>query len=368
MDRAGVRRMSVPLEEIRDAARRVLSELGPAAPEAATWPLISELGWFMIAVPEAQGGLGLGQGAAGVLQEELGRALSPAPYLGQTLAIEALVHSTAAGVQPLLQELMSGERRVATALGGAELTWGVEDTGRRVLDGTAHAAVSADLASHALVCCGQAQLVVLVPLAQPGVSVTARPAWDTSRRLFDLRFERAIVDESLVLAQGAPVQALAHRLGSVRDFGLAADSLGGGAAILEKTVEYLQTRRQFGRPLALFQALKHRCAELVTCLEAAQALRDSSLSGADGQPAAHPPQDSAARAAMVKQLACASYAAAAEEALQLHGGIGMTSEHDCHLYLKRALLTEQLGVNSRGSSQQLADRFLAACLTRGQAA
>ncbi len=130
----------------------------------------------------------------------------------------------------------------------------------------------------------------------------------------------------------------------MRDFGLAAESVGGAAALLEMTVEYLQTRQQFARPLAMFQALKHRCADLKALTEAAGALLQNSLTRAVGQDGHWKPAPEAVRAGKAaRQLACKAYARVAEESLQLHGGIGMTSEHDCHLFLKRAMLNEHLG-------------------------
>jgi alkylation response protein AidB-like acyl-CoA dehydrogenase len=129
-----------------------------------------------------------------------------------------------------------------------------------------------------------------------------------------------------------------------RDFALAAESVGGAAAILERTVHYLGDRQQFGRPLAMFQALKHRCADLKAQVEAASALlQDGLAKGADGDGAFAYSPATAAAAQAAKLLAATVYATVVEEALQLHGGIGMTSEHECHLFLKRAMLDEHLG-------------------------
>jgi alkylation response protein AidB-like acyl-CoA dehydrogenase len=120
---------------------------------------------------------------------------------------------------------------------------------------------------------------------------------------------------------------------------LAADGVGGASAALEMTVEYLQARKQFGRPLAMFQALKHRCADLKTQIAAAEALFWS-VAEARGDGA----QDPLLAAAGAKSYAAEVFDAVAEEAIQLHGGIGLTAEHPCHLFLKRALLNEALAV------------------------
>ena len=121
------------------------------------------------------------------------------------------------------------------------------------------------------------------------------------------------------------------------------------------TVEHLRTRKQFGRPLALFQALKHRCADLKTELAAAEALLNDSLM--------HLPDDLAGDEASLaakkaKYIACDVYAKLTEESLQLHGGIGMAVEYPCHLYLKRAMLSEHLGASPEAYQREIADAFL----------
>ena len=219
---------------------------------------------------------------------------------------------------------------------------------------------SADNASHVLLSTLNGEHVGLVATAQPGVTVIERATWDTTRRLFDLQFDAVELEEHHIVASGSQAQVLAMRLGVQRDFLLAADAVGGAAALLQMTVDYLQARTQFGRPLALFQALKHRCADLKAQTEAAEALLLDSLgreqmSSADGITSA----ELAGKAA--KQLACAAFATVAEEALQLHGGIGMTSEHNCHLFLKRALLNEHLGRAPDSYETGIADAFLASC-------
>jgi len=123
-------------------------------------------------------------------------------------------------------------------------------------------------------------------------------------------------------------------------------------------VDYLGTREQFGRPLALFQALKHRCADLKTRTEAARALLLDSLDRLQAQGARALAGEEAGRAGRAARLlACDAYAVVAEEAVQLHGGIAMSEEHDCHLFFKRAMLNEHLGRAPASYEQGLADRY-----------
>ena len=340
--------MNAELNELRDSARQVLDAEGLAAPEDKTWALARDLGWLLVAVPETQGGLGQGLAGACAFHAEIGRSLCAAPYLPAMLAMEAFVHS---GREDWIERL-NASGFVTAPLVDSALTIANGQT----ISGSASAVLSADRASHVLVGSEDGDCVALVALQQPAIVARHRQTWDTTRRLFDLHFDQVALDPALVLARGDDARALIRRLATHRDFALAADAVGGAAAALEMTVEYLKTRRQFGRPLALFQALKHRCADLKARVAAAEALLADSLArvGSDVHGAGAELLGKTA-----KSFAVAAYAAVAEEMLQLHGGIGMTAEHVCHLFLKRALLDEQLG---RLSSDELdiADALLRA--------
>lgn len=339
--------MNAEVNELRDSARQVMQGSGLAASEDETWPLIAELGWLMVGVPEELGGLGMGLDAACALHLEMGRALATAPCLSATLGIEALcAGDDIDGRESWLERLLTGEDYIAAPLVDSALAVEADR-----LTGTAAAVPSADRAGHLLVCSADGETVALVPMA--GIGVTHRLTWDETRRLFDVTFDDVALDPALVLARGDAARALVVRLAVVRDFALAADAVGGAAALLELTVDYLQTRRQYGRPLALFQALKHRCADLKAQTEAAEALLLDNLARVGEDEAAAP---GLARAARL--LACGAYADVAEESLQLHGGIGMTSEHVCHLFLKRAMLDEHLGTDQDRCALELAARLL----------
>lgn len=349
--------MNPELIELRDSARPVLAGNGLAADEARSWPLVLELGWLLVSVPEADGGLGQGLAGASAFYTELGRWLNGAPYISAMLGIDAIRHAARSDQAAWIDRLTTRDF-VTTPLADANLSLTNTAAGKPRLSGIATAVVSADRASHVLVCSADQSCVALVPLAQMGVEPTPRPTWDGTRRLFDVRFRDVELDGDLILARGAEARALARRLATHRDLALAADAVGGAGALLEMTVEYLQTRRQFGRPLALFQALKHRCADLKAQVCAAEALLADALSRIGDALAS----DEAERLGQgAKSFACAVYSRVAEEAVQLHGGIGMTAEHACHLYLKRALLDEQLGRGSGRYASAIADAFLRDC-------
>lgn len=345
--------MSPELTELRDSARQVLGAGGLSADEAKTWSQALELGWLLVALPEDLGGLGQGLAGASAFYAEFGRSLGAAPYVPAMLAIDAVRHAARADRADLLQRLTTRDF-VTTPLADTALSITHARGGRPRLRGTVSAVPSADRATHVLVCSVDETCVALVPMGQAGVERTSRPTWDGTRRLFDLRFTDVELDRDLILASGAIAQALSRRLAAHRDFALAADAVGGASAVLDMTIEYLQTRRQFGRPLALFQALKHRCADLKAQVCAAEALLLDSLLRV-GEALESAEAGTLGRGA--KSFACAVYARVAEEALQLHGGIGMTAEHPCHRFLKRALLDEQLGRGGR-YALDIADAFL----------
>ena len=316
--------MSMTRNELQDAAAKAFggSDLAPDATQS--WTLIADMGWLMMAVPEAQGGLGLGREAVGVIHQALGRTLVAGPAIAQMLVIEAL--SAAGGQDDLLGRAMAGEVMSASLAEGLS------------------AVPDADRASHVLQV--EAGRVALLPMA--GLAITARATWDKTRRLFDVDAGGAA---GIVLASGDAATALADRLSSLRSVALAADCIGGADAALRLTIDYLETRRQFDRPLALFQALKHRVADMKAALVAAEAL----FWARAGDDAA----DAVTMGAM-KAHAATVYRAIAEEAIQLHGGIGLTMEHPCHLFLKRATLNAVLGGDGDHWDAAMGRRMLAA--------
>ncbi len=352
--------MSIELAELTTSTRAVADGLGLAAGASQAWDQFAELGWLMLEIPEADGGLGLELPAACALYEELGRNLACAPFLAATLAIDAVCNASFAQREALLASLGSGERYAAVPLGDADLAPGA-GTAAGPLTGTAQAVTSADRASHVLVWTTARDCLALVATDAAGVELAERQTWDKTRRLCDVHLAGVEPDPDLVLARGADAEGAVARLLLRRDFALAAESIGGANAILERTVAYLGDRQQFGRPLAMFQALKHRCADLKAQVEAASALLHDSLARCrDASGALAVTADAAAAAQAAKLLAATAYTAVTEESLQLHGGIGMTAEHECHLFLKRAMLDEHLGRGRDTYAPFLADRLLGA--------
>jgi alkylation response protein AidB-like acyl-CoA dehydrogenase len=267
-----------------------------------------EQGWMGVELDEARGGLGLGTVAAAVLLEQVGRHLAPAPFLPSLLALGALARAADDGVreaEPWVQRLISGDAVGCVA-------WG---------DGPVVAAPEADVAVvHAV------GGVTAVDLAAHG-----RPARESAMDLTrTLGWLRGRVPD---LALGGPEAADA-----LVDLGatyVSAELLGGAARVLELTTEYAKQRHQFGRPIGSFQAVKHRCADMLVDVEGMR----STAYHAAWCVGAHDPE--APIAASVAKVWCSDASRRVmASGLQVHGGIGFTWEHDLHLFLKRAQLDQ----------------------------
>jgi alkylation response protein AidB-like acyl-CoA dehydrogenase len=316
-------------EELRASVRRLFTARSPwpavlARTESAEpvdrplWTALAvDIGCAGLPVPEKLGGAGASWREVAVVAEEVGRAVVPVPFLGSALATAALL---ACGDQEVLPAVATGERTAVLALplstppGSPLPTDG--GTVRSVADASA-----ADL--------------LVVPRADGLWAVEAAEVVRTPVTALDLT--RTLSD---VTFGAAPARRLADADGATRAWSaalttgavlLASEQLGLAEWCLETTVGYLKTRHQFGRPIGSFQGLKHRLAELWVALTQARAVaRYAAGCLADGDP------DTPVAAALA-QAHCGPVAVrAAEECVQMHGGIGFTWEHPAHLYLKRA--------------------------------
>lgn len=336
--------MKEVLNALRDSVRQVIEGTGLLGAETYLWQQCLELGWLLTAIPEELDGLGLGNIGATAIHLELGKGLCGAPYLPAMLAAEALCQSTTDDKSGWLAKLTDGELMTSPLADCAVIL-----DANQSLNGTLSAVQSADIASHVLAWTADADKIFLVALDQDGIEALERKTWDETRRLYDVHLNELPFAQQTLLGVGQHATAMINSLLAQRDFALAADAIGGATALLAMTVDHLQTRIQFKRPLAMFQSLKHRCADMKALIAASEAMLFDSLH------AASPEQ----KAAAAKHLACTSFAKVAEEALQLHGGIGMADEHPCHLFLKRAMLNVHLGRGGDVYEQNIAEAFLA---------
>jgi len=308
--------------------------------------LAAELGLAGLLVPEERGGAGASAREAAVVLEELGRAVAPVPFLTSAV-VATTVLIDAAG--DLLASLVAGERTAAlavplsTAPDAALPTLEADADGR--LTGTVTSVAGALEADVLLVpaSTGDGLAVYAVPASAAGIVPVV--SLDMTRQLADLTLD-AVTGE-LVVVDAEPAVRRALRAGAAL---LASEQLGVARWCLDTTVGYLTERRQFGRVVGGFQALKHRLADLYSGVESACA----AARYAAATLAADDPDVPVATA--VAQAFCGDLAVtAAEEAVQLHGGIGMTWEHPAHLYLKRAK-ADQIAFGTPGAHRaRLAD-------------
>lgn len=323
----------VPLERVR---RDMTTDAG-YAPDL--WAEVAALGWPAMAVPERHGGAGYGFEELAALFEETGRTLFPGPLLGSAvLATTALLHGgTDAQQQELLPLLAAGEVTATVAVGHAErpdspALIGTSAAGGIRLDGELPLVVDGHTADHLIVparVCGATELY-LVAGDTPGVTRRAQPTLDQTRRLATVTCEGVEVDDDARLAgDGAAVLAAVRTAGVIA---LACEQVGGARQVLEMATAYARSRKQFGRAIGSFQAVKHRLADMLVEVETA---RSAAYHAARALAAGD--DDEVAVAAPLAASHCAeAYERVAADALQVHGGIGFTWEHDVHLYLKRA--------------------------------
>jgi alkylation response protein AidB-like acyl-CoA dehydrogenase len=291
--------------------------------DLAAWKALADgMGLAGLLVPEAQGGQGATHREAAVVLEELGRAVAPVPYLtSAVVATEALLEC---GDEELLGRLASG-RAVGVLAVGLHRAPGTAFPAVRQEHGTLHGELTG-IADAAVAD------VLLVPAEDGGLyaveasdaTVTPQVSLDLTRPLATVTLDGA---RARHLGEAGPAVRRALRAGAGL---LASEQLGLAEWALTETVRYLKERKQFNRPVGGFQALKHRLAHL--WLEVA-GLRAAARNAADALATG----EEADLAVAVAQACAAPVAVhAAEEALQLHAGIGMTWEHPVHLYLKRA--------------------------------
>lgn len=315
------------------AARDLLTPGSTAAYSGEALRQAAELGLGGILVPEEAGGVSLDVVTAALVARELGRKLVASPLLGVSVAAATLAGFAAPGLAgEWLPRLASGDAIVGLALDGHDRP-GVRLAAGGRLDGRANWAVDAADADALLVAAATpaGPTLALVPTGLEGVSRETRRMAD-GRMLASVTFEDvALADDALL---GAGALEAAFRLACVW---VAANTCGMVEESFERTVEYLRQRRQFDRSLASFQALQHTLAAMLCDVEDAwSATQRAAIAIDEGDPRA------SFHAAVAKAKTSDVASAAVAECLQLHGGIGMTEEHDIGLYLKAARLSSEL--------------------------
>lgn len=319
-----------PLERVRAAADRDL------ACDPQVRDVVRELGVPALLVPEEHGGLGLSLLDAALAAEELGRRAAPVPFLGTAVLAPLALREAGSAQQQAqwLPRLASGDAVVgvalAEALGGARDAGGVRAEGGR-LHGRALFVVDGVQADAHLVADRDGHLHLVVAGAA-GLQCTPLRGTDATRPTAELHFDG--VQAQPLPASGRP---LLERLRAAAHAMLAADTLGAGWTMIEQSVAYARERRQFGRAIGSFQAVKHMCAEMAAELEITRALAWYAAHLFDETPAQAP-----LYAAHAKALLGEAGHFVARTAIEVHGGMGITDELGLHFWFKRIGLNRLL--------------------------
>jgi alkylation response protein AidB-like acyl-CoA dehydrogenase len=337
--------------EVPIAAVRALED-DPAGYSPATWRRGAELGWTSMLVPEADGGGSLSE--HGLLDlvlvaEELGRAVAPGPLVPVNVVASAVaVAGTPEQRAAVLPGLLSGDAVAAwTGPGLVEATAEGDGYG---LHGALAPVEAAAQAAHLLVGARtpEGATLLLLPADHPGVTVTPLGSLDLVRRFAEVDVDGSVVPAAMVLGEPGGADAEVERLWHVACVLQCAETVGVLDRMFAVTLEYLDDRYSFGRPLSSYQALKHRIADDKLALEACHAIATGAARAvAEGR------EDAVELVSAAKAWIGPHATELLQDFVQLHGGIGVTWEHDLHLYLRRASVNRAL----YGTPEEHADRI-----------
>jgi alkylation response protein AidB-like acyl-CoA dehydrogenase len=347
---------------LRDSARSFADEKLPVTQlralrkaghgyDKATWKEMAELGFAGVLIPEQFGGSGFGMVGLGQVLEAQGRTIAATPLLSTALIGASALVLGGSDKQKAehLPKIASGERLVALAVDEGphhdpeEIKLTAKKSGAGfTLSGEKRYVVDGDIADLLIVVAsdehkvGNGRSLYLVPSNAKGVTRTALKTLD-SHAAANIKFDSVEVGADAVLGQpGAGGELLDQILDRAR-IGLAAEMLGASDAAFEMTAEYLKTRKQFGQLIGAFQSLQHRAAIMFTELELTRSCVSAALEAVDANA-----NNIAELASLAKARAAETLHLVSNETVQMHGGIGMTDEHDSGLYMKRARVLEAL--------------------------
>jgi alkylation response protein AidB-like acyl-CoA dehydrogenase len=344
--RSGVRDFLAARSD-EEAVRRVVDTDAPY--DETTWAQMAEqLGLQSLVLPDEHGGDGYTFAELRVVLEEMGRALLPSAFLATVvMAASALVRSGDTAAQAThLPAIAAGKTTAAFAVAEGSGSWAADELaktaeqvdGEWVLTGEKPLVVDGATADLLLVVArtSEGPSLFAVPGDASGLTRTPLRALDPTRKMARLEFVRT--PGTLVGQEGAAQNVVDHVL-DLTATALAAEQVGGARACLEASAEYARERRQFGRAIGSFQAIKHKCADMFARVQLAQAAAAEAADAAAGLPDA-PPLGVAA--AVAHSVCSEAYMFVAAENIQVHGGIGFTWEHPAHLYYRRAKASQLL--------------------------
>ena len=307
------------------------------------WNKMAELGWMGLIVPEEYGGAGLSLVDLVVVLEEMGKVVLPGPFFS-TVALGGLCVQAAGSEEQkkaLLPGMASGQTTLTLAVLEENARWdeasvnlSAEKNGAGyVLNGVKLFVSDAHVVDHIICAARTSEGVTLFLLdrQQAGLGTRLLKTMDQTRKLCEVTLENVHAGADTLL--GAPGQGwdCLSRVLNQSKVALSAEMCGGAQQVLDMSVEYAKVREQFGRPIGSFQAIQHKCADMLVQVEGAKsATYYAAWAVANDAP------DAALAAAMAKAYCSDAYRQVTSEGIQVHGGIGFTWEHDLHIYFKRA--------------------------------
>jgi alkylation response protein AidB-like acyl-CoA dehydrogenase len=313
----------------------------------AQWKKMAGLGWTGLIIGEESGGAGLSMVDMVVVLEEMGRVVFPGPFFASTilggLAID--LGGTAEQKQRWLPGLADGTRRATLAQVEESGRWDADGIqlaakaagGGFALSGTklfVHDAHNADLLIVPVRTGGSGTdgvTLLVVDAKAKGLAIRVLKTMDQTRKLCEVTFDNVSAGKDAVLGEVGKGWPLLDRLIDRAKVALCAEMCGGAQRVLDMSVEYAKVREQFGKPIGSFQAIQHKCANMMVQVESAKsATYYAAWAVANDVPEAH------LAACMAKAYTSDAYRFVSAEGIQIHGGIGFTWEHDMHLYFKRA--------------------------------
>jgi alkylation response protein AidB-like acyl-CoA dehydrogenase len=335
--------LSESQEFLKDSARKFFAGECPStemrrlmetdtAYDAALWSKLTDQGYTGIIFPEAYGGVGLGKVELMLLMEEAGRALLPGPFFSTVVLTGSILDAigTPAHKKKYLEPICRGEVRATTAILEANASWNPHDARLGASNGklTGEKLFVSDAAIADFIAVVARNGVFLVDSKAPGLKISPMSGMDLTRKLYVVEFSNTPAEEI-----GSPKDLA--RAFDIATAALAAELVGGMQRTLDLTVEYAKTRKQFGKPIGIFQAVQHQCADMYLETESARsAVYYAGWALEENSP------DAATAVSIAKMYASDAGRTVGNRGIQIHGGMGFTWENDLHLYYRRAKASE----------------------------
>jgi alkylation response protein AidB-like acyl-CoA dehydrogenase len=332
-------------EHCKPAAVRLTWD-DPRGESETMWKEMAQLGWLGLSLPETYGGSGLGMVETAILLDELGRAAYPGPFWPTAVVAAAIGEAgTEAQKKRWLSAIATGDARATIAFLDADLDWNPEATATRAAK-TATGWTLTGLKRY--IAWSHVADIMLVPARTPdglalflvspsasGISAVPVETMDPGTRWANLTLDRVPVAAGDVLGVPGAAGPLLERLLLRGAVGAAAEMLGASRRCLDLAVDYAKVREQFGQPIGSFQAIRHKCAEMLLEVENSHSAVYYAAWALDAEA-----DDAPVAASVAKSYLADASRKVCGEAIQVHGGIGFTWEYDLHLYFKRAKALE----------------------------